>query len=237
MAELAIVGGNSHMQVLEEGVEAEHNRLTSKTRRYDRHDFDKWFADYDALVEIPSYFNTSMVEAYAEDPDVKFLFTERGPDSWVRGFNGYVGGIVVGVEGPLMKVLKQFHATLWHFCQINLLCYAAIAGNTRPGDPGNEERLRRFYVEYCARLKRTIPPERMLVIRIEDGLGWEQICPWLGKEVPDKGVEYPKGVRHDEIKTEWLDPMVRNAMLKLAATVLVPSIAIGWGVWNGYGRR
>jgi hypothetical protein len=35
-----------------------------------------------------------------------------------------------------------------------------------------------------------VPPEQLLDVRLEDGLGWETICPFLGVEVPN--VPYPR---------------------------------------------
>lgn len=35
-----------------------------------------------------------------------------------------------------------------------------------------------------------VPSDRLLVVRLEDGLSWDTICPFLGKPVPD--VPYPR---------------------------------------------
>lgn len=45
MFECVIVRGTEHMEICEEAVIAQNNRF-SGIKRYDRADFDKWFADY-----------------------------------------------------------------------------------------------------------------------------------------------------------------------------------------------
>ena len=38
---------------------------------------------------------------------------------------------------------------------------------------------------------RVAPPERLLVVKLEEGLGWKQICAFTGDKIPD--VPYPRG--------------------------------------------
>lgn len=67
----------------------------------------------------------------------------------------------------------------------------------------------------------------MIVVQLEDGLGWEQICPFLEAPVPD--VKYPRGNDPKEfenmVKTVVV-PLMRGAMMK-AALLAVPVIGVG----------
>ncbi|EXJ61212.1 uncharacterized protein A1O5_12004 [Cladophialophora psammophila CBS 110553] len=225
---MAVYGGDTHWEIMMQGFRAQHDRW-SGIQRYTKREFDKWFAGYDAIVEIPSYFDTACLEAYLEDPEVKFILTERTPQSWARSLNGFVGKIVTGVESPPMNILRHFNRTLNYFCLLNIDCYDYWSDCTRLKDARNQEYLMRNYEHYIRSVKRLIPSDRILVVKIEDGLGWEQICPFLGKEVP-KGVEYPRGVEHEDVKDRVLLPLLRNAAMKLAVTVMVP-IALGVGAW------
>src|ERR1700712_1403860 len=114
---MAMFGGDSHWEFMIQGFRAQHNRLSDRhlQPRYTKKEFDKWFAGYDALVEVPSFFDTDCLEAYAEDPDVRFILTERTPRSWANSFNSYVGGIVKAVESPPLNVLKYFSKQLGYF--------------------------------------------------------------------------------------------------------------------------
>lgn len=77
--------------------------------------------------------------------------------------------------------------------------------------------------------KETIPADRLCLIRLEDGLGWEQVCPFLDKPVPDE----PYPARNDPemfkaIVEDFMNPCVRRATLRLSA-VAVPALGVlGW---------
>lgn len=66
-------------------------------------------------------------------------------------------------------------------------------------------------------------------MRLEDGLGWEEICPFLGVDIPE--TPYPRGNDPDEFKKiaqGFLEPGVKKAF----GIVAVSALAIaGAGVW------
>jgi len=62
---------------------------------------------------------------------------------------------------------------------------------------------------------------------LEDGLGWEQICPFLGEEIPD--VKYPRGNDPQEfakLAKQALSPVYKRATAAVVA-MLIPAIGIG----------
>lgn len=71
----------------------------------------------------------------------------------------------------------------------------------------------------------------MLVVKLEDGLGWEQICPFTGDKIPE--VPYPRGnepknfelVANGNITQHWRAAFIRWA--GVAAVVFI----VGWWVW------
>lgn len=80
--------------------------------------------------------------------------------------------------------------------------------------------------------KERLPKERLLVIRLEDGLGWEQICPFLDMPIPDE--PYPPPNVPEVFKAlgeAFLRPWIRSAMFKCGALVTpVVGVAgyLGW---------
>lgn len=78
-------------------------------------------------------------------------------------------------------------------------------------------------------VKQTVPADRMLHVHLEDGLGWEQICPFLGVPIPED--DYPdrnQPARFQVIVQEFLKPHVTAAMTRLTF-IAVPSLGvIGW---------
>ena len=78
-------------------------------------------------------------------------------------------------------------------------------------------------------VKDVVPADRLCVIRLEDGLDWNSICPFL--EVPLPDVEYPdrnEPAKFEALVHEKLNPHIYAAMLRLGA-IVVPALGVfGW---------
>jgi hypothetical protein len=76
--------------------------------------------------------------------------------------------------------------------------------------------------------KALVPEDRLLVAKLEDGFGWEQICPFLGHPIPE--TRYPRGNAPHEFKkmaNEFMAPAIRKAGLMAISAVLIPVISVG----------
>lgn len=87
------------------------------------------------------------IEAYAEDPNVKFILTERTPDDWVASVNNTVAGVVRMANSFPFTILRYFDSSLYYFLHLNQVMYWVLSDRTNPDDPDNEFALRRNYVE------------------------------------------------------------------------------------------
>ncbi|UNI21305.1 hypothetical protein JDV02_007306 [Purpureocillium takamizusanense] len=222
--------GSDHMKVLIEAICAEHNRF-SGIQRYRKDDYARWFANYDCLIEVPFFMGSEAIEAYVDDPDVRFLLTERDPDKWVTSINNTVAGVVQMASAFPIRLLKHFNDDLYYFFLLNELIYASISDSTLPGDAENRSNMRRNYVSYIAMVKRTIPADRLCHIQLENGLGWNEICPFLDVDVPDE--EYPRGNEPEKFQAlvgDWLRPRMASAALKLAGLATLSGTA-AVGLW------
>lgn len=80
-------------------------------------------------------------------------------------------------------------------------------------------------------VKRVIPADRLCHIRLEEGLGWEQICPFLGVPIPDQ--EYPDHNAPDKFEAivqGVVKPMLTRAVIRFA-TICIPVVGVlGWGI-------
>lgn len=86
-------------------------------------------------------------------------------------------------------------------------------------------------------VKKVAPKDRLKVISLEDGLGWEEICPFL--EVPIPQETYPRGHVKEEFDTlvyGVLRPKIQAAILRLT-TAIVPFVGIGTFYGYKYFRR
>jgi hypothetical protein len=80
-------------------------------------------------------------------------------------------------------------------------------------------------------VKKLVPAHQLLVLKLEDGLTWEQICPFLGVSIPD--LPYPRTNHSEQFKimTEGITaPGLKRAKINLVsgAGVLTLSFAMAW---------
>ncbi|KAF9889600.1 hypothetical protein FE257_007108 [Aspergillus nanangensis] len=254
MYEMMQSGGLLHMKIIAEAIIANRNRL-SGIKRYEREDVDKWMANYDVsathdrwtsqtvdntqrhkcFIEVMTYIGPRALEGYAADPDVKFILTERDPDAWVKSFNKTAGQNVTMATTFPLNVLKHFNTNLGCFFHLNQLAYWSMSDKTMPGDPDNEATLRKNYVEYIRSVKEILPKDRSLFIKLEEGLGWEQICPFLDVPIPDQ--EYPRGnepEKFEKVAKFFLEPWMRDAAFKVGAVVVSAIGTAGYLGWKYY---
>lgn len=85
--------------------------------------------------------------SYAEDPDIKFILTERDPGRWCRSVNNTAGYVADLARTFPTCVLKYFDAPLGDFLYLNQLLYWAVSDGANPGDPNSDAAMRRNYIE------------------------------------------------------------------------------------------
>lgn len=78
-------------------------------------------------------------------------------------------------------------------------------------------------------VKKVIPADLFCYIRLEDGLGWEQICLFLDVPIPeDENPGHNEPARSPALSQGAVNPMVTRAMIKFA-TLCVPVVGVlGW---------
>ncbi|KAJ5547064.1 hypothetical protein N7494_004649 [Penicillium frequentans] len=227
--ECVAVSELAHLKIFKEAITAYYNQL-SGIKRYDLADCEKWLANYDCLIEIPSYVGMDVIEAYATDPDVKFILTERSPEKWAKSVNNSTAQVVNMAYTFPFNILKYFSSTLYHFLTMNTLVYNALASGTKVGDEDNEKILSRYYSDYIKRVKATIPADRLCLINIEkENLDWEAICPFLELPVPKE--PYPGRNEPEKFQAmvkDFIEPHVKAAALRFGVTALTTLGILGW---------
>lgn len=130
-----------------------------------RADWDKIFAGYHSMVDYPGAFYWR--ELAAHYPAAKVLHTERDPGKWFESTQATIfapGLFVTMSEGPTAAFFASFLDNIREHLHDRALMTAHFRRH-------NDE------------VKRTIPPERLLVY--EAGQGWAPLCKFLGVPVPD----------------------------------------------------
>lgn len=96
---------------------------------------------------MPSYVGMDFFKSYADDPDVKFILTERDPARWALSVKNTLGRLIEAMDGFPLHILKYFDAHLGAFVHLTKTLYWALSDGTDPGDPNTEMAMRRHYVE------------------------------------------------------------------------------------------
>ncbi|KAI8890204.1 hypothetical protein K501DRAFT_237160 [Backusella circina FSU 941] len=146
-------------------------------------DWDKIYKKYDAAVDWPTCtFYKQLMEKY---PDAKVILTVRSADSWYQ------------------SAIKTLHVHYIHpdfnseFAQKFKRMVGAVILNGTFNDPEKahrEEEVKKMFSDHIEEVKRHVPPEKLYVMQV--GEGWEGLCQFLGKEIPD--VPYPRINSKDE---------------------------------------
>src|SRR5208283_3567968 len=149
-------------------------------RRYD---------DVAAVTDIPSaYFYRELLEAY---PEAKAILTVRDVESWWRSVSHHVN-----VKFPLAQQLgcgrwtqplgsapgtdSDAHA------RFVMLLHNCVYGSST----ALEFLWKKKYLDHNESVVQQVPPERLLVMDITAGDGWEKLCGFLGVPVPDAPFPY-----------------------------------------------
>lgn len=154
-------------------------------------DWDRVYQGYDAAVDWPStaFFD----RLYKLNPDVKVILTVRDPDQW---YNSIIRTIH---EWPTVD-------DTWPKQIINARKMARVV--VRDGELGGDnilerrEELKRQFLDHIEHIKSIVRPENLLILNL--GEGWEKLCPFLDKQVPE-GVPYPHSNKGDDFPSLLLN--------------------------------
>lgn len=133
-----------------------------------------------ATCDFPSAgFWREQLEKY---PDAKVVLTVRDTEGWHKSC---VNTIFTTVAGSPYQMLGVRIAT---WCGFPIRGFyemtKKVVSEQAIGDDYNPSLVKQRYEDYNEEVKRECPPEKLLVFRASDG--WEPLCKFLGKAVPDQ---------------------------------------------------
>jgi hypothetical protein len=141
------------------------------------------FEDVDAVVDLPySYFYRELHEAY---PDSKVILTVRDAEDWWKSVSTLFNVVAPVPEHPTIRQRiaqrlgldseqQRFDA---HRRRIRNCVYGSSVAT--------EFLYKTKYARHNAEVVATISADRLLVMNIPAGDGWEKLCPFLGVAIPD----------------------------------------------------
>ncbi|KAI9476256.1 MAG: P-loop containing nucleoside triphosphate hydrolase protein [Benjaminiella poitrasii] len=147
----------------------------------DEANWEKMYENYNAAVDWPT--TSFYKELYAKYPDAKVILTVRDADSWYTSMLNTLAhrshappkGDVDPTKNPRFKFQRM----------ASTVCMNGLT--SKPDEFDDKERMKKIFLDHNEEVKRLIPADKLLVFELENG--WEKLCSFLGKEIPD--VPYP----------------------------------------------
>lgn len=194
------------------------NNDSTKLPRYGREEFDRLIGSYDACLDIPVCLFWR--DLHKEYPDAKVILTTRDVDSWLKSANATVFKFA---QMPFFHVWQYLdREETGPLFRMSRLVWKIFCGNCY-----KDEVCRRAYLDHCEQIRKEIPKEQLLEFRLGEH-GWEELCRFLDKPVPDEPWPraYPTGDFEEHINLAF-----RGAMWKIARWVgIFVMLVMGWFV-------
>lgn len=151
--------------------------------RLTRQDWDDlWGSNFDIATDMACPFVDQLIEAY---PNAKVVIVQRDFDSWWISYKA-------GVLDKLFTATQQVFVFLLGNVLGSRAPYAMLKINFGMFNATNvaeiEANARETYDQYYKKIRDMVPPENRLEYKMGDG--WEPLCAFLGKDVPD--VPFPR---------------------------------------------
>lgn len=140
-----------------------------------RVDFEKVFSDYQATVDFPGcVFWRELTEAY---PEARIILSVRDPEKWYES----ASQTIFAAPGRLLSLTRRW---LPGSRRIPAMAHKIIEQQTFGGLIWDREHAISVYKRHNEEVERSVPEEKLLVYEVKEG--WEPLCQFLGKEIPDE---------------------------------------------------
>ena len=156
---------------------------TGKT--WTRDQWNQYFGPSEALTDVTPFAEPLL----REFPEARVILVHRDFDSWARSFLETLvlpssDGFLAWLSGNVMEpyVGLQISQTAWKM-------YMGLLGVSSLRKTREVPVMRAAYRRHYDAVRRMVPADRLLELNLED-LGWEPLCDFLGKDVPD--VPFPR---------------------------------------------
>jgi hypothetical protein len=172
---------------------------------FGRDEFDQLLHGFGAVSsDTPAIaFAEDLVAAY---PEAKVVLVERDIDSW---YKSYMHSVIGNMYHPVVQLI--YHIDRFYIHPIGKIQITVVDGwmgikSTRDAELKAKDR----YREHYAMVRRVTPKERLLEFKLSDG--WEPLCKFLGKPVPD--VPFPH-LNEQACLDEKITLLMKKGMAKL----------------------
>ncbi|KAJ6019381.1 hypothetical protein N7522_001448 [Penicillium canescens] len=195
-------------------------KLYNSGKRYEAAEFRTLLRRYNAVTDAPCVnFSDELLATY---PDAKVILTNRNPEKWLHSiFRTYhrvlenKGFRVAAVFDPALNALSELFCLVLH--------------DWSGGDWRSRDKLREGYTTHYAQIREIVPNDNLLEWEPKDG--WEPLCKFLGKPVPNQ--PFPYANKGNDVS----DRLLLGGKIRLVKWVLgkifwpAAGVAVGIGAW------
>lgn len=203
--------------------EALDAKFLGKGNPFTRKDWDQLLGDHSAVADVPAIaFAEELVEAY---PEAKVILVDRDIEKWYKSFDDTV---IANMWSSSLRFAAKCDPWYVRRLQSTHMKWA-VGWMGAHNKKEMQEKATAKYREHYALVRKLVPKDRLLEYRL--GSGWEPLCEFLGKPVPD--VPFPN-VNETAALNEKLSIVMSRGMmtgLKRALVIVVPVIVVGSAWW------
>ncbi|KAI9148941.1 hypothetical protein HJFPF1_10985 [Paramyrothecium foliicola] len=226
---LKCIESQDDFKILNRAADATFPTLATYTgKAFSRQEWDELFGSCEAATDVASFFALELIQAY---PEAKVLLVERDFNAWFSSVDEVVSS---GLFGPraefILNVVQPILGSEGGIAMRKLFLGWFQARNLEEIRRNARTRFDRHYQQ----IREAVPPERLLVYKMGDG--WEPLCDFLGKPVPD--LEFPWVNERKEIKKRVAEKIRKDfaaAFLKLLFWIgAAATVAMSLWIINGF---
>ncbi|KAM0386981.1 hypothetical protein ACHAQC_011170 [Fusarium culmorum] len=152
---------------------------------FTRDDWQSLWGEYDVATDIASAFVPELIKAY---PDAKVVVVQRQYESWWPSFKSECLDTLYRVTALQQFVVRYVIRFRAGYAMKKI--HAGFFGADEYSLESVELRARDVYEEYYRKVREAVPLESGRRLDYNIGDGWEPLCEFLGKDVPD--VPFPR---------------------------------------------
>ena len=202
-----------------------------KGKPFGRKEFDQLLGHTSAVSDAPCMVMwEELIDAY---PEAKVVLTQRDEEKWLRSCQGLLEGTLNPVSRYGLRYLDPFW--MGRILTVGLLWtegWFDVHGNMSMETTMANARQR--YRAHYAAIKSTVPRDRLLEYKL--GTGWEPLCKFLEKPVPD--VPFPHVNEANVLDAAFgafISRALKNALFNVTIIIGAGAIvaAVAWKYLRG----
>ncbi|CAK8677541.1 unnamed protein product [Clavelina lepadiformis] len=181
-------------------------------------DFKEMYESVDAVTDAPPYlFWEEILQAF---PDAKVILTTRDEEEWYQSVLGQNKVMKRNYIYQVMQILSPTGWKYYKFFRDTMTCLSGL----RMRHP--------FDLMFVKNEMQNCPPEKLFVYDVRQG--WEPLCEFLGKEIPDKPFPHENVAGNALEKLMAKHPALIRIQREMKVTVALMSFALIFGSYKIY---